>query len=449
MRSARARLAVAGTALTFAAFGTVFDVAAADVNTWEPAQVVPHSTNAKTPALFSTQHGRAVVVYHADRAVWGSSLPPGAEKSWTRPSELRVPRTSAVGPVATGSAGGATVFLGGAYTRMTPTGTWGAVRAFPYDRLHLSKALVRPGSGLVAAGTTFRPVKTAVKPPGRHWMLSPALSLGYTLVRGLWYDPHGRVHVLVTQDQHLDTSPTPQNQKAGSPRPIGLYQALLHQRNGALSWGPLRQWRTGSVGSLYDWAGLGFATSLLSTADGAITVLWHEYDATRDGLVLLMRHRDAAGSWSHVRRMPVNNFSQVMSSLDNVGTTRLSYLRHVSGSANWQLVTRQLSADGTLSDPVQVDGPLPITGFRLDGVSAPGGGATLLRWYADTGAVPVQERLYRCLPASGCTSVGTQNARGGEVGMAVTPNGAALLAGVDAVKGCPASRLCSRRLPAP
>lgn len=449
---ARSRLTVAAvTALLVSAFGTVFNLAAADLDQWEPAQVVPHSAGAHTAAFFSTQRGRAVVVYKADRAVWASSLPAGIDKSWERPHQLQVPRTSAVGPVATGSGGGATIFLADKYTKMSPAGDWGAIHTFPYSgQLRPSMALVRPGSGLVAAGATYRSVKAAVKPPHKPWMLSSGLSLGsaqYTELRGLWYDRDGRVHVLVTQDQHPDSKSAASAQQVASEHPIGLYESVLHRRNGALSWGPLRQWRTGVVGDLYDYPGFGYPTTLLSNPEGAITVLWYEVDNVTGQTYLLMRHRDAAGNWSPARQMPVDFRSQVVSSLDNSGTTRLSYLRRVS-STRTSLFTRQMSPDGTLSAPVEVDGPLLIEGFRLDGVAATVGGATLLRWYADTGETPVKERFYRCLPGSGCTKAGTQTYRGDNF-MAVTPTGAALVAGVNAVEGCPTSRLCSRRLSPP
>ncbi len=76
-------------------------------------------------------------------------------------------------------------------------------------------------------------------------MLSPGLSLGdYTVLRGLWQDRDGLVHVLVTQDQNLD-SKSASAQQGASALPTGLYEALLHQKNATLTWGPLRQWRTG------------------------------------------------------------------------------------------------------------------------------------------------------------------------------------------------------------
>ncbi len=450
MQSVRSRLAAAGaTAIVFSSFGTISNLAAANLDQWEPAQVVDQSNSGYTPTLFSTQRGRAVAVYRADRAVWASSRPSGPGMPWAQPHRLRVPLSSSVGTVATGSGGGATIFLGGSgyYAHMSAVGDWGAVRAFPYQRFDPSRALVTPDSDLVTAGMTYERVKAAVKPPNGPWMQSPGLYLGYyTALRGLWYDRDGRVHVLVTQDQDIDTRSSPGRDGAASTTyPSGLYEAVLHQRNGALAWGPLRQWRTGMVGDLNDI--YSFHSKVLSTADGAITVLWHEYDNAQDRLIQLMRHRDAAGNWSPVRRMRVNGLSQVVSSLDDSGTTRLSYLLPGTGSDSYQLVTRELSADGTLSDAVAVDGPVTSHGVGLYGASTRGG-ATLLRWYVNTDAGP-EQRLYRCLPGGDCTSVGTFSLPG-DPAMAVTPNGAALVAGADdAVEGCPPQRLCSRRLPPP
>lgn len=448
MASTRSRLAVAGaTAVVFSGLGTISNLAAADLDQWEPAQVVDQSNRGYTPALFSTQRGRAVAVYRADGAVWASSRPSGAGIPWAQPHRLRVPLNTSVGPVATGRGGGATIFLGGwAYTHMNAAGDWGDVRTFPYQQFDPSRALVTPDSALVTAGATYRAVKVAFKPPNGPWMLSPRLYLGYyTVLRGLWYDRDGRVHVLVTQDQDVDDRSSAQDRLAGNAYPSGLYEAVLHRRNGALTWGPLRQWRTGMVGDLYDT--YFFNSNVLSTADGAITVLWHEYDNAQSRLIQFMRHRDAAGSWSPVRRMRVNGLSQVVSSLDDSGTTRLSYLRRGTGSDSRELVTRELSAGGTLTAPTVVDGPVTSDGFGLYGVSTPGG-ATLLRWYVNTSA-GTEQRLYRCLPGGDCTGVGTLSVPA-DPAMAVTPNGAALIAGAaDAVEGCPPERLCSRRLPPP
>ncbi|MEO8328589.1 MAG: hypothetical protein ABI586_01165, partial [Candidatus Nanopelagicales bacterium] len=365
---------------------------------------------------------------------------------WTRPRELAVSRGSAVGPVATNSNGGATVFFDYgvySYSHIDAAGHWGRVRSFPYqDQLNLLGSLVTPDSDLVVGGTTYRRVKVAVKPKNKPWMLSPGLSLGYTALRGLWHDRDGQVHVLITQDKNIDTRISQQRQGVGSSYPVGLYEAVLHKRDGALSWGPLRQWHTGTVGEVNDYFDL--RTSLLSNDDGDITALWYEYDAQGD-LFLLMRHRDASSGWSATRSVPMDGISQVKkSSLDDSGTTRLSYLELSSDGLTQQLVTRELSADGILSDPVPVDGAIPSdgVGFGLYSVSAPGG-ATLLRLYIDDGA-GADQRLYRCLPGGDCTALGSMSLPTSPA-MAITRTGAALLVGVDAVEGCPSTRLCSRR----
>ncbi|MCZ3388970.1 MAG: hypothetical protein LH645_07555 [Actinomycetia bacterium] len=444
---ARTHLARVGSAvLLLVALGAVSGVAEADISEWEAPQVVDGSDQILLSSLISTERGRAVALYKTNGAVWASSRPPGAGMPWTRPRELAVSRRSSVGPVATNSNGGATVFFDYgvySYSHIDASGHWGRVRTFPYqDQLDLRGSLVTPDSDLVAGGTTFRRVKVAVKSKGDPWTLSPGLSLGYTALRGLWYDRDGRVHVLITQDQNIDTRISEQRQGVGSSYPVGLYEAVLHKRDGALSWGPLRQWRTGTVGDVYDYSSL--STSLLSTDDGDITALWYEHDAQGD-LFQLMRHRDASSGWSPTRSMPVDGISQVRkSSLDDSGTTRLSYLELGSDGLTRQLVTRELSAGGILSDPVPVDSPIPadVVGYGLYSVSAPGG-ATLLRLYlsSDTGA---DQRLYRCLPGGACAGIGSMSLPA-DPGMAITRTGAALLVGVDAVEGCPPARLCSRR----
>lgn len=444
---ARTHLAVVGSAvLLLGALGGLSGVAAADFSEWEPPQVVDSSDQIYLTSLISTERGRAVAIYKTNGAVSASSRPPGAGMPWTRPRELGVSRRSSVGPVATNSNGGATVFFdygGYSYSHIDAAGHWGRVRTFPYqDQLDLRGSLVTPDSDLVAGGTTFRRVKVAVKPKGDPWMLSPGLSLGYTALRGLWHDRDGRVHVLITQDKNIDTRMSQQRQGVGSSYPVGLYEAVLHKRDGALSWGPLRQWRTGTVGEVYDYSDS--QTSLLSTDDGHITALWYEFDAQGD-LFYLMRHRDASSGWSPTRSMPVDGLSQVRkSSIDDSGTTRLSYLEPGSGGLTRQLVTRELSANGILSDPIPVDDPIPSdgVGFGLYSVSAPGG-ATLLRLYIHAGA-DTDQRLYRCLPGVACAGIGSMSLPANP-GTAITQNGAALLVGVDAVEGCPPAKLCSRR----
>lgn len=429
--------------------------AVASLDQWEPAQVVDRSDQARTPALISTQRGRVVAVYSVGATMWESSRPAGAGVPWTQPRQLLgTPKGSSVGPVATGSDGGATFFLRGtfggwAYTHMNARGDFGSVRTFPYQWQFppsgkgLTAALERPNSSLVVAGATFRRVKVAVKPPNGPWMLSPGLSLGdYTVLRGLWQDRDGLVHVLVTQDQQLD-SKSASAQQGASALPTGLYEAVLHQKNGTLTWGPLRQWRTGMVGGLIDY--YEYTSNVLSNPNGAITVLWYEYNAQGKD-VQLMRHRTAAGNWTPVRRMQVPALPQTVASLDDSGTTRLSYISGGDNGSPWQLVTRKLSPTGALSDPVLVDGPIPYDFYpNLDGAANPAG-ATMLRWLTNTGT-SFEQHIFRCLSGDGCTSVGTFSEPGGS--MAVTPSRAAFLADVDAIPGCPSAKLCSRRLPPP
>lgn len=433
--------------------------AVASLDQWEPAQVADGSDQARTPTLFSTQRGRAVAVYRVGGAMWASSRAPGAGVPWAQPHQLLgAPKDSSVGPVATGSDGGATFFLRGGfggwtYTHMNATGDFGAVRTFPYQDQFpvsgkgLTAALERPNSALVVAGMTYRQVKVAVKPSNGPWMMSPGLGLGYyTVLRGLWQGRNGLVHVLVTQDQQLDSRSSTQDQQVDSTYPSGLYEAVLHQQNGTLTWGPLRQWRTGMVGGLCETYGC--RARVLSTANGAITVMWQEYSATSAiGTVQLMRHRTAAGNWTPVRRMQEPGLPSLVASLDDSGTTRLSYISGGDNGSPYELVTRKLSPDGVLSDPVLVDGPIPHDFYpNLDGVSNPVG-ATLLRWRTNTGT-SLEQHIFRCLSGDGCTSVGTFT-KLGQASMAVTPSRAAFLAGVDAIPGCPPAKLCSRRLPPP
>lgn len=413
--------------------------AAADLDQWEPPQVVdPAGTDAREPALTSTQHGRAVVVYGRERGVWVSSRAPGADASWAAPQRLdNAPRGSVAGPLATGSGGGATVFLAnkGFFAHMSPTGQWGDARPFPYQDLFTpAKAIARPVSGVVTVGTTgYGRVRAAVKPSHEPWQLSPGLDLGYAVARGLWYGGAGRVHLLVAQHAHADRHSR------------DLFEVVLHRHQGDLVWGPLRPLRSGggTLASVRD-------VSVLNTADGAITVLWQEYDAQFPfRLRQLVRHRDAAGDWSPIRRLPVPALPALVGALDDNGTTRLSYVTRITDSRAYQVITRKLLPDGALTDPVQLDGPIPHDAFpNLDGATAPGG-ALLLRWRS-IGDDTVEQHFFRCLPGADCASVGSVVGPR-EVSrfslLAVTPAGAALVAGVDAVEGCPAGQLCSRRLP--
>ncbi len=417
--------------------------AVASLDQWEPARVVDGSENVHSPTLISTQRGRAVVVYRVGPAVWASSLAPGANMTWAQPQQLLgAPKDSSVGPVATDIDGGATFFLRGgfggwAYTHMNATGDFAAVRTFPYQDQFppsgegLLAALERPDSALVVAGMTFRQVKAAVKPPNAPWMLSPGLSVGdKTVLRGLWHDRDGRVHVLVT----------PGADDSSAVR--GLYEVVLHQQDGALSWGQPRQLRTGVVGALR----LGEEISVLSTADGAITVLWRESDGAGP-LVQLMRHRTAAGNWTPVRRMPAPALPSLVGSLYDSGATRLSYLSGGDSGNAWQLVTRKLSPAGTLGSPTPVGEPIENDkNPNVDGVSTPAG-ATLLRWRSN-GDAGLEQHFFRCLSGAGCNGVGTM-VEPGFAEMAVTATAAAVTAGINAVEGCPVSTLCSRRLPPP
>lgn len=436
---------LAGGAPAATSNGTMSDTlySAEALDQWESAQVVDGSDNVHTPTLISTQRGRSVVVYRVGRAVWTSSRPAGADMPWSQPQQLLgVPKASSVGPVATGSDGGATFFLRGdfggwAYTHMDAAGDFGAVRTFPYQDQFppsgegLLAALERPNSALVVAGMTFRQVKAAVKPPNAPWMLSPGLSVGdKTVLRGLWNDGDGRVHVLVTPSA------------ADSSSVRGLYEVVLHQQDGVLSWGQPRQLRTGVVGALR----LGEEISVLSTADGAITVLWRESDGAGP-LVQLMRHRTATGNWTPVRRMQAPALPSLVGSLDDSGATRLSYITGGEYGSAWQLVTRKLSPAGTLRAPTPVGEPIESNKDpNVDGVSTPAG-ATLLRWRSN-GDAGLEQHFFRCLSGAGCTGVGTM-VEPGFAEMAVTPAAAAVIAGINAVQGCPASTLCSRRLPPP
>jgi hypothetical protein len=362
-----------------------------------------------------------------------------------------------VGPIAVGPGGGATVFVGEKYARVDGTGDWGPLRDFPYARsMRATDAIVGADREVVAAGIAGNwHVKVAVRSRGKRWAVSPGLSVShYTVLRGLWTGADGRVHVLVTHDPHPDDRVHPSRSephRTHGDRPMGLYEAVLRRRDGALTWGPLRAWSTGSVGELYE-NGPVIATKVLHTADGAITAVWHEYDETTFEVVMFVRHRDPAGSWSPARRVVVDTFSWAFGSLDEAGTTRLTYQRPAPGTEETELVTRLLSSSGDLSDPVRVDGPEPIYAFRVDGAAAPDGQTSLLRWNVDTdaGDEPAEQRYYRCVPA-GCDEVSPpgDDPDNPHPAMVVTSTGAALIVTEDGMAGCPQSRLCSRRLPAP
>jgi hypothetical protein len=418
--------------------------ASTGLDEWEPARVVDAQPKIERPtALFSTELGRAVVVYDAGKTTWVSSRPSGSARSWTTPQQLvGAPDDVFAGPVAVGSGGGAVVFLQSdfaeiAYASMTPEGEWTEARAFPYQSTFVPDvALVRPKSGIVTVGTTgYGRVRAAVKPQGKHWRLSPGLDLGFAVVRGAWYDANSRVHVLVAQHAHAD-----RRQAARHSR--NLYEVILRHRDGGLTWGRLRLVPRGTDGTL----AAASDVSVLSNADDAITLLWREYGA--DGYTRqYVRHRDPVEGWTPAHRLPDPALGlPVVGTLADDGTTRLAYLTSPAGAAEeeYALVTRLLTADGTLGEEQVLD-TFVRDNLGFDGVVGAHGGV-LLRWRSNTDD-DQEQHLFRCLAGSGCAAVGSWNAVE-ESFLALTPDGAGFAAGVgDAVPGCPADAICARRLP--
>ena len=445
-RGSRARRFCATAAAVIAAGSAASVEAAAStgLDGWEPAQVVDEQERVEPPtALFTTALGRAVIVYGVGTATWVSSRPAGASGSWEPPDELvDAPGDVAAGPVAAGSGGGAVVFLRSAsgkvaYASMNPEGGWTEARTFPYEATFAPRvALVQPHSGVVAVGSGRfgGMVRAAVKPQGRRWQLSAGLPLrGHKLVRGAWYDDEGRVHVLVAAAQDdVDRRE--------------MYAVTLKLGSQSPQWGKVRLVPRGTEGIA---VGDFHTVSLASNTDGAITVSWLD-KGVQGRSDYYVRHRDPGEGWSPARRLPWPMTRNVETSLADDGTTRLSYVSWKpdapgSSEGSYELITRLLSADGTLGEEQVLDTfAEERSSQRLEAArGAPGD--MLLRWTRSSDVLT--QPLFRCLSGSDCVAAGSMQAVQSSL-LALAPDGTGFVGGLgDDVPGCPSGALCSRRLP--